>query len=179
MAVDNNDVESRQETFAKYKRVPPSQIERDRVRSQQWNNSSQTNELKSLNPLVENNSTVPFDGTIPKQTTAVPPSKSNTHSNTKANQQAGSSVTTRSRSRLNSAAEPFIPSPVPQVDGTTDRQCEDTTLGSHNLEAEDCEILDSIDWKQFLNQPNIKKLFLPDCCKEYAYMIEDDYEGGG
>ena len=121
MAVDYNDVESRQDTFAKYKRVPPSQIERDRVRSQQWNNSSQTNELKSLDLLVENNSIVPFDGTIPKQTTSVPPSKSNTLSNTKAKQQAGSSVTTRSRSGLNSAAEPFIPSPSPQVDGTTDR----------------------------------------------------------
>ena len=31
MAADHNDVESRQDTFAKYKRVPPSQIERDRV----------------------------------------------------------------------------------------------------------------------------------------------------
>ena len=100
MVIDHNDVGSKQDTFAKYKRVPPSQIERDRVRSQQWNNSPQTNDLKSIDPFIENNSIVPFDGTIPKQTNSVPPSKSNTHSNTKAKQQAGSSVTTRSRSRL-------------------------------------------------------------------------------
>lgn len=176
MAADHDSVQPRQDSCTKYKRVPPSQVERDRVRSQQWNTSTQTNDLKSIDKA--NNSIVPIDGTIPKQTTSVPPSNSNTQSHTKTKQQTGSSVTTRSRSRLNSAAEPFIPSPVPQVDGTTDQPCAHINLDNIGLTPDDCEYLIG-----FLAKPEVKQLFdfrdrLP-ACKEYFETDTNQGEGYG
>ena len=101
------------ETSVKYKRIAPSQLKRDSNRAKMWKDCG--------------------DGMVvlPKDTDKKPPldiTKSKVKS-TKSSAPAVSSPpqhsstcapNTRSRSRLNSMAKPFQPSPIPQADGATD-----------------------------------------------------------
>ena len=112
-------------SLSKFRRVPPSQVQRDQARVSQWKDRpQQSDELFS----EDSGDRSPSDGTIPKSTiSSLPPKSAN---QTQQSKQA-TSVTTRSKARLDSANP--SPSPIPQTDGTNDHASDNTDIDTTNI----------------------------------------------
>ena len=116
------------DSITKFKRVPPSQLARDKARTSQWQDRSQLVDNISSR---ESDDGLTFDGTITRDTKSSVPTKP---VNQPQHSISTPSVTTRSKAR---SANPS-PSPVPQTDGTCDHACEEddnsiTDIGLYEL----------------------------------------------
>ena len=136
----DTDILPQADTSVKYKRLPPSQIKRDSNRAERWKDTSkQVKEPVSLTPSHDD-----FDGTKQKTLNTTSSPILNTDNDPPY-------VNTRNRSKLSAKAASFKPSvssPVPQVDGTTDRDHSMTT-GSSSIQ-QDTEAKPMADWEKAL-----------------------------
>ena len=134
--MESGTVEKQDKTNLKYKKVPSSQLDRDMKRAEQWREQSLPVDTPVIKKLHDDTPNI-----IRKETpTSVHPPATITNL-------SPPHTNTRSKARSHSAkASILTPSPIPQVDGTIDREVvkpssSPSTSQSHIHMLEHCESL--------------------------------------